>query len=66
MAGEGSSVVTAEAWVAAGSVPGLAWELPHAVIIAKKKKKRIQLFAKLGFVHLWGFAQGKGSGPQGY
>ena len=40
MAKQESSVVTTVAWVATvGRVPSLAWELPHAVDVARKKEK---------------------------
>ena len=38
-------MVTAEAWVAAlVRIQSLAWELPHAMVMAKNKKKKAKYF----------------------
>ena len=38
-------MVTAEAWVAAlVRIQSLAWELPHAMVMAKNKKKKLSIF----------------------
>ena len=41
VAGYGYSIVTAAAWIAAvAQVQSLAWELPHAAGVTKKKKTK--------------------------